>query len=90
MTRVNTSAKFKVHCFSVGPHFLKSTALPFKSKQKFQKRRRKMTFTCKLQTAVLVLGAHLFGAAWGNDAKVISSREYFYVGGEYTNITVST
>lgn len=42
----------------------------------------------KLQTTALVLYAHLLGAARG-EAKLISNREYFYVGGEYTNITAS-
>lgn len=37
---------------------------------------------------MLVLCGHFLAAAWGFVEKVTSRREYFYVGGEYANLTV--
>lgn len=44
----------------------------------------------QLNTAALVSFGYCVAAAWGYVEQVSSRREYFYVGGEYANLKVSS
>jgi hypothetical protein len=75
ITTVGPSTPFKLR----DPEFRKRTRVESKD----------IMAELRLKAAALMLCGHFAAAAWGYDEKVVSRREYFYVGGEYANLTVS-